>query len=775
MSRLKRLIREIHRRSLWQVLLIYVGAAWACFELIDAVTNRLGLPAWLPGLAVVLFLLGLPFVVATAFVQEGVGGGAARQEAATPGAEPAEAEPTGGAPEAEVPGGVRRVFTWRNAILAGLATLALLTLSIPTYMGLRTAGVGPFGTLLTQGVLEERDRVVLANFENQAGDPRIAVVATQWFRTALAQSTAVQVAGQEYVANVLRRMGREPNAPLDYELAREVAVREGLKAVTAGEVIEVGGGYVVSARLVAAETGEELWTDNEAARDSTAIVDSIDRLSRRLRERIGESLRTVRGNKPLAQVTTSSLEALRKYSLGVRAIHVEGDVAKGVGLLREAVAIDTAFAMAYLQMGWAAFVAERRTPTVRAFTRAYRYRDRLTERERYLTEGGYHAAVTGEHEKAITIARTLLDVYPDDLYGASLLWGLYALDQRFERAEEVARRAIEADSSYALNHWALLNIQVSLGKFQEAQATLERMVEVGNPYSLGAAVWLAIAREDHDGVVASVRAVNDSYAGDPYWRAFASSHLAGVAWLRGHLDQAERELRDALAGWEAAGRVQRYLRLAVWLALLRLQLDGAVERGIQTVDEALERHPLTTIPALDRPYAELAEFYAIAGELDRARGLLAEHDAATDPELRWPTEDLRHRAAGYIALAEGRHAEAIAEFRLSDDRAGLRCRWCALPPLADAYDLAGEPDSAVAVYERFLGGVVVGIDELHAAARYRPAVYERLGALYEARGDTAKAIHYYGKLVELWEDADPELQPRVEAARRAIEALTPDT
>jgi tetratricopeptide (TPR) repeat protein len=184
--------------------------------------------------------------------------------------------------------------------------------------------------------------------------------------------------------------------------------------------------------------------------------------------------------------------------------------------------------------------------------------------------------------------------------------------------------------------------------------------------------------------------------------------------------------------------VRRYVLDAIRLALLRLELDDGVERGIQTVEDALERHPLATIPVLDRPYAYLAEFYAIAGRVDRARALLA-------------------------------------EFRLADDRSMNLCRSCALPPLADAYDLAGEADSAVAVYERYLGKRYFGSEELHAALRYLPSIYERLGALYEARGEPARAIHYYGKLVELWQDADPELQPRVEAARRAIAALSPDT
>jgi tetratricopeptide (TPR) repeat protein len=98
---------------------------------------------------------------------------------------------------------------------------------------------------------------------------------------------------------------------------------------------------------------------------------------------------------------------------------------------------------------------------------------------------------------------------------------------------------------------------------------------------------------------------------------------------------------------------------------------------------------------------------------------------------------------------------------------------CALPYLAWAYDQAGEPDSALAIYERYIATPYMWRLQEDSWWLYR--AYERLGDLYEQRGDTAKAVYYYGKLVELWKDADPELQPRVEAARRAIVALSPDT
>jgi hypothetical protein len=138
-----------------------------------------------------------------------------------------------------------------------------------------------------------------------------------------------------------------------------------------------------------------------------------------------------------------------------------------------------------------------------------------------------------------------------------------------------------------------------------------------------------------------------------------------------------------------------------------------------------------------------------------------------------------------VALAEGRAEDALAEYQFVQERI-LHCPICGLPLLARAYELAGQPDSALAMYETYLATpysgriyhawIPAGVSPALGFDRYwLPVVYERLGDLYEQRPDTAKAVYYYGKLVDLWKDADPELQPRVEAARRAIEALSPDT
>jgi hypothetical protein len=238
MSRLKRLLVEAHQRSLWQALLVYLGASYAVLEAVTLFRDEFGLPDWLLPVALILLLVGLPVVVVTSLAKEEVYGDEVPEEHLKAAAEEDRR---------------LRFLTWRNAVLGVVGVVVLLATSAGGYMGLRAAGIGPFGTLITKGVLEERDRIVLADFENHTPDSLVALGATEWFRTALSQSAVVTLASGDYLANVLERMRKDPSLPLDYELAREVAIRQGLKAIVAGEVTVIGASYVVSARLVVAD------------------------------------------------------------------------------------------------------------------------------------------------------------------------------------------------------------------------------------------------------------------------------------------------------------------------------------------------------------------------------------------------------------------------------------------------------------------------------------------------------------------------------------------
>jgi hypothetical protein len=339
------------------------------------VTESVGLPEWVPGLAIIILVIGLPVVLATAFVQEGISTAetpreeTAREPAAdTPAAVTAvAAQPAtaAAAQPASAPSATKgthhRLFTWRNAIVGGALAFAVGGLLTVGYVAMRNAGIGPAGTLVAKGVLEERAPILLADFRADSGDEELARMATDAFRIDFGQSQVVSLLQPTEVANVLTRMGRERDTPMDPDLAREAAIREGIPAYISGTVNSAGGTFVVSAELVAAEGGEVLVPVRETAKDSTEIIDAIDRLSSRLRERIGESLRLMHGEEPLARVTTPSLTALQRYSQALYAEDVLGDQDRAIALLEEAVAIDTAFAMA-ASWGRSSETAGRRGP-----------------------------------------------------------------------------------------------------------------------------------------------------------------------------------------------------------------------------------------------------------------------------------------------------------------------------------------------------------------------------------------------------------------------------
>src|SRR3989475_4851576 len=209
-------------------------------------------------------------------------------------------------------------------------------------------------------------------------------------------------------------MGRAPGAPLDLALARELAQREGAKAVVHGQIDPLGRGYVVSAELVGASDGAALVAVRENAQDDGAIIGAVDRLSHRLRERIGESLKTIRASDPLEQVTTRSLEALRKYSQGVRASDAV-EMARAVTLLEEAIALDTTFAMAYRKLAVVLSNAGgAQSRIAAAATQAFRHRDRLTPFERDLAEAYYYTSVEYDPAKTEAAYRAALEQQPEN-------------------------------------------------------------------------------------------------------------------------------------------------------------------------------------------------------------------------------------------------------------------------------------------------------------------------------------------------------------------------
>ncbi|MDX1579932.1 MAG: tetratricopeptide repeat protein, partial [Gemmatimonadota bacterium] len=508
----------------------------------------------------------------TAFVQEGTGGTKAEPE---PGAgdeaapEPAAATgstvgreaPTGtahGSPPASATssfesGGARhRLFTWRNAILGGVAAFALLGLVTAGWMAMRTLGIGPAGTLVAKGLIEEGEGVILADFENLTPDSLLGDVVTEAFRVDLAQTPVVSLVEPAYVADVLERMERPTEGRLDEELAREVAIREGIKAVIVGEIGTAGGAYVLSARVLSADAGQELESLRETANDSSEIVSTIDDLSERLRERLGESLRSVRGGEPLARVTTGSLEALRKYSQAVTAIY-RGERDKGVGLLEEAVEIDSTFAMAWRKLATVVF-GERQ---LEAATRAYELRDRLTERERYHTIGIYHFYVTRDLQRSATAYRTLLDDHPDDGLALNNLSVNYLWMGDLERALETALRARDVGFAGMDPYMRSVRYPYRLGRPDEARAALARLSEDRPDHPVAVREQWALALLDGDLETARAAASRLLDHEVTFWANQGRFYLVTLELSRGRL-AAAREQIDSVRPGSDLDRARRW-------------------------------------------------------------------------------------------------------------------------------------------------------------------------------------------------------------------------
>ena len=266
------------------------------------------------------------------------------------------------------------------------------------------------------------------------------------------------------VRTVLRRMQRDVNSRVDFPLAREIATREGIKAVVDGNLLGVGGRYVLALRLVSAQTGGELATFRETADDQSEILPAVDRLAKQVRAKIGESLKNVQSAPPLEQVTTSSLEALRLYVQGSKLITESGDFARGSALLEEAVALDTGFAMAYRKLGVEYGNRALMEKSNAYFEKAFAHRDRLSDPERYLMLGTYYSH--GRHsdlDKARASYEQLLAVQPNNTAGLNNLSNQLYYMHEYERSEQLLERAIKAGPAASIHFRNLARTQVALG------------------------------------------------------------------------------------------------------------------------------------------------------------------------------------------------------------------------------------------------------------------------------------------------------------------------
>ncbi len=659
---------------------------------------------------------------------------------------------------------------WPRFTLRFAGALAILALGA---LGLRLSGLLGGSSLVAAGRLAARDQLVLTEFADRANDSTLAAAVTEAFRVDFSQSGLVGLASADRIRAALRRMQRPDTARLTATTGREVALREGLKAVLVGEVSRLGDGYVISAQLLGADSGQVLAGYRETAGSAREIIPAVDRLSRTLRRRIGESLGKIRASPPLAAVTTGSLDALRQYSLGIRA-HRAGLFEDALTLYESATRFDSTFAMAWQGVATVLWNLNRDPGRQQdALTRAYALRDKLPERERYHTDARYFEVVRNDPSKAREAYRALLTL--DSGHTAALTsLGLIAwFEGDLDEAVEMAARAIRSDSGSIAAYTNLVDAQVTLGDFAAAETTLTRWRERFGSHALYdiQVGLMASARGQYDSAARAFR--RGLKAGEPPAdRATATMGLAATERTRGRLAEARRLDRLA-AQLDGSGRAALWPVLNdVWTGVY---LGIGRERAVERLDSLIAGPGFAALEVTSRPYDDIAYLYAMGGRAHRGVEVSNEGERALEQagpaassllRQRWHRM-MRDALQAATLLQKGRSAEAAAAFRRART-AFPYSNW--LPEIGTALDRARATDSALAVYQEYLGSTF-NFRLLNDPYNLAP-VLRRTGELHEARGERKQAAAAYRRFVDLWRNADPELQPEVGEVKRRLAGLT---
>jgi eukaryotic-like serine/threonine-protein kinase len=730
----------VHRTTLTRALTVYGVAALTTVLVARAAVTGIGLPLWVMSAAYALLALGIPIVLLTVGMQ----------------------------PRTDI---TRPVLTWRRTTRLGVAAAAVLVLAVTGYMAMRLLGIGPAATLLAQGSLTANERVVVADFSSPPGDTTIGPLVTEAFRSDLSQSDAITVVQPNQVQAVLRRMRIAQDTALRYELARQIAAREGIKAVIDGKVIAVAGGYVLNATLHNAQTGDVLATFRASADDPDALLSAIGALSRSVRAKIGESLRNVNSAPAIEQVTTSSLEAYRKYVAAVRIIKDKGDTKAGVELLEEAIALDTGFAMAYRRLALALLnegVDEKRARA--AIERAYAHRDRLTDAERYLTLGTYYTfGPRPDRQRALEAYSSLMQLSPNAVPAYANSAALHTELRQYRSAEDMARRGLGIDSTNNMLYGLQFSAQVSQGKLKEAKETVvawKSKAPNSTLFADAASFTLAWNQRDFDGLEKMVRA---QLAAEPSRAARSNNYflLVAIARLRGQVRQSSRLMMEQRRGLQQRDDPLNNLLDAVDESRVQSTLLGWRDVALRMLDSALRQFPLDSIAPERRPYYEMVRAFAAAGAIAQAKEHLAQFDATRRLQPQMSDVTSRPNMQAHIAMAERRYDDAIAAYREGDL---LACPICSVDWLARAYESGGYADSAVALFTRYVD-LQSDPDRYWHDSFHLAEAYEHLAKLLEAKGDRSGAATRYASFIELWKNADPELQPRVTEARERLANL----
>lgn len=344
MKWLEPLMAATERRSDLQLVIAYLAGAAGVFIVVLFLADIIGLPLWTSRATFVLLVAGLLGLLVTIGVKNATESGA-------------DVGPTA------------RWLTRRAWLTAGFISFALLAVAISAFMLMRVGGIGPPASLLARDAYDADLPLVLVDLRNRTDEPGMGRALGAALREDLSTSPVVTIADPGTVAGALRATGRGTPTGMTLDEARAVAEHEGLPAVVYAEVLQIGATYVLGARIVSVG-GVDLASARATAESRGDILSALDRLSKRLRERVGESYRTLRESPSVEELTTESLDALGSYARAWEVDAYGGSPSTAAEALSRSIALDPQFALAHRLFGR---VSEARSDTAAAIDHYERF------------------------------------------------------------------------------------------------------------------------------------------------------------------------------------------------------------------------------------------------------------------------------------------------------------------------------------------------------------------------------------------------------------------
>lgn len=321
--------------------------------------------------------------------------------------------------------------------------------------------------------LTEKDTIVLADFANSTGDAVFDDTLKQGLAIQLAQSPVLNVLPEQRVRTVLAEMTRPPDEPLSPVVAREVCERSGSKAYIAGSLANLGGQYVIGLNAVNCSSGDVLAREQVEASGKQQVLGAVGNAAAKLREKLGESLTSIQKyDVPLAQATTSSLEALKAYTFAMSK-YSKGDSAAAIPSFQRALELDPEFAMAHANLGRAYEVQGNVDKMDAALRKAFALRNRASQRENFDISAAYYQFIGHETDRTIEVCELWEQSYPRDFTPHRILGFENATLGRWERSVEEFRKARDIDPSQGLPYSGEMFGNMALMRLEDAREVYE--------------------------------------------------------------------------------------------------------------------------------------------------------------------------------------------------------------------------------------------------------------------------------------------------------------